>query len=254
MDQQTTRLERYPWGIAAVACLAAMFFWSANDASFPLTVEVAKANVGASEVFQRWHPAQLHPWDKLGKRLFLLCAIYGVGVMSLAGLGIRFAKSRKKSDLVVLLAVVMGWGSFFMSRHLIDDWRRFNQVTARMDDFEAAAQSLSERWPTKSLEVPGLGSVLVQKGRTSMAIQKVLNQPGYPTRLQPGIMMGQMLNGGIRFDLWPDVWIALEYHPNGTVPKVGDTEPGRVPRRIVSCQCIKDSWYLLRYANWPRGD
>lgn len=246
------------WTIAAGAlaglCLAVIFVWSANDASFRSALLQWEVSLGLRKLLLTspvpdgdWglnDPLRSIRWDGLGKRVIALHLLVWTGVAATALLAVLAFRPPRVSRMLAAAGLVVGWGLLCGTQTLVDDWRARRQVAAIFPRIEEAGLALSREWPTASGRIPPGIDVWVGSGMVSMRGQR----ERYPFREAMGTFVRRWKNGAINFELAATYEMSVEYHPHGTLPmmqKAGSFGYATPP--VARYYRIKENWYLVRY-------
>lgn len=250
------------WTIAAGAlaglCLAVIFVWSANDASFRSALLQWEVSLGLRKLLLTapvpdgdWglnDPLRSIRWDGLGKRVIALHLLVWTGVAATALLAVLAFRPPRVSRMLAAAGLVVGWGLLCGTQTLVDDWRARRQVAAIFPRIEEAGLALSQKWPTRPGRVPPDLDVGVDAERFPNGLVVNEDRERYPIREAMGPLVTRGANGIIYFSLAAAFELSVEYHPHGTLPAAHLQVFFGIPSPPVARYYqIKENWYLVRY-------
>ncbi len=250
------------WTLATSAisllCIALLFVWSANDASFGIATWKAKVclrvqsipskdpemveAIGIMDAMRSIH------WDRLGKRVIVLYLLYAVGIASTVALTLLTIQRFTAKRLIICVSILGAWSALVATRTTVDDWRARRQVASILTRFEQAASALSDKWPTESGEIPpGIRFYVLPEKYPDVLTLRRRPQP-YPLQEDFGLMINRGHDGVIHFDLAAAFDSCIEYHPNDTQPSAYTSGFGYSSPPVASVTKLKEKWYLVRYS------
>ncbi len=249
------------WTLATAAtafvCILILFAWASNDASFRVAIWKAKvclrlqsilaANSEMVEALGIMDAMRMIRWDRLGKRVIAIYAIYAIGIFATAALTLLMIRKFTAKRLCVCVALFAAWGMLSGTRRTLDDWRARRQVGAILNRFEQAASALEDDWPTRPGEIPpGIRFYVLPEKYPNVLTLRRRPDP-YPFHEDFGLMITRGSNGIIRFDLAATPDSCVEYHPRGTTPSAYTSGFGYPSPAVASATKLKEKWYLVRY-------
>ncbi len=256
------RLSRF-WAIASGAlaglCIASLFVWSANDASFRPALLQWEVSLGLKQMLLAGpnlggdlglsDPQRAIRWDGLGKRVIALHVLVWAGVAATALLAVlAFWPKKSSRRMLAAIGLVIGWGLLCGTQTLVDDWRARRQVAAIFPRIEAAGLALSREWPTESGRVPPdlLVGVDVKRFPDGLVVRE--DRERYSFREAMGPLVTRRANGVIAFSLAAAFELSVEYHPHGTLPAAHlQVFYGIRSPPVSRYYRLKENWYLVRY-------
>ena len=241
----------------AFASIAALFVWSATDASFRMASWKAKVWLGitpiraadpqAAEALGLIDAMRRIDWDGQGKRVVGLCVLHAIGLASTAGLVLlTLVRPTSRSTIGCAIAIA-AWAALFSTRQAVDDWLLRREVNAILPRFEAAAAELENQWPDEpGIIPPGMRFFVSAERYPDILLLQMRREP-YPFHedFGPTITRGQQ--GIIRFDLMATWDSCVEFHPNGTRPSAYISGFGNPSPPVESAIRLKEHWFLVRY-------
>lgn len=249
------------WTIAAGAlaglCLAVIFVWSANDASFRSALLQWEVSLGLRKLLVTapvpdgdWgfnDPLRSIRWDGLGKRVIALHLLVWMGVAATALLAVLAFRPPKVRRMLAAAGLVVGWGLLCGTQTLVDDWRARRQVAAIFPRIEEAGLALSKEWPTEPGRVPPGIEVWADAEKYPNVLTLSGRRERYPFQEAIGLMIKRSDSGVIYFDLAENYEMTVEYHADGTLPAANKAGFGYGSPPVARYYQIKENWYLVRY-------
>ena len=273
-DRRLRRLIRLPSiGVAlsgSIAALLAFAVWMFIDASFPVTLETVRIDLGLQQD-PGIDMADRHAWDQLGSRLVLFAALAGLGALTtlLVFYRILFGNRHGRSLRSLFLGRGLDrrlWLTLGLSHEKLESagfhWRLRRAVQGLKQD----AEILLAKWPTTDGALPYSGAYTVAswwifEDLIMLSLENVHN-PGDvlsiawpPGNLYPVLenisSITRTPDGGLVFYLCFDTmdlcFSKLEYHPKGTTPR--NTSPlGPFVAHFVE---LEPNWFIVSYAPEP---
>lgn len=255
---RSSRLWTIAAGVLAGLCLIVLFVWSANDASFRSALLQWEVSLGLQKLLLTapvpdgdWglnDPLRSIRWDGLGKRVIALHLLVWTGVAATALFAVLAFRPPKVRRLLAAVGLVVGWGLLCGTQTLVDDWRARRQVAAIFPRIEEAGLALSQKWPTESGRIPPDIEIYIAEKFPNVLLVLRGEHEQYPFRETIGGMIKRGTGGIISFQLEASHEMAVEYHPDGTLPLMQkDGGFGFPTPPVLRYYRIKDSWYLVRY-------
>lgn len=246
-------LQRLPWQRLALAvnlaALVALTVWALTDADFGRTVHWQLVELGR-------RPGEsalplVRSWSRYGLSLAALKALLAVGLTTgLAAFVLLFvghARQRGLRSWLALITVCCAWLALGVGWSDLAWWGKQRRVSARLPEFERAAELLSGRWPGQDGEVTGLGPFNAYPiGRPTMLL--MLSEEGTDVGARFLAVERGDDEGGLRFALAGKErgdW--LEWHPAGRGPTsftggLGDRHA------LIRSAPLGQGWHLVRYS------
>ena len=264
-DNRTTgrlgNLLRLPsFGVALFMSLAALLgfaVWMFVDASFDVTLEVVRIDLGLQE-----HPgvdmSDTHAWDQLGSRLVLFAVLAGIGVLStlLVFYRIVFGRLQGRSlrSLFLAVALVGLWLTLGISHKKLESagfqWRLRSAVQGLKQD----AEILVANWPTTNGELPYSGAYTVEAENPHFIFLRS-EMELYSTKERVGPFVTRTDNGAILFDYIAD---KVEFHPTGSKPSEytqvvweNGQEAFRMRWIVDNYIELEPNWFFVAYVPEP---
>jgi hypothetical protein len=218
------RLLRLPsFGVAlavSVATLLLFAAWMFIDASFDVTLEVLRIDLGLQE-----HPgidmAETHGWDQLGPRLLLFAVLVAIGLLATLIVFYRLQfgsrQTRTLRAMFVAVALVALWMTLILSSGELYlagyRWRFRGAAKALKED----AAILLAHWPTAAGTLPFSGAFDADGENPHFLMVKYDGHNPYPMTERVGILITRTDDGGLMFDY--NVAEKIEFHPGDAKPK-----------------------------------
>lgn len=241
----------------SLCCSGALLTWTALDASFNMAVWKAKVVLrieGFTSVDPDLHEStglgdamRTLQWDSLGRRVVGLCMLTGIGLLSTAFLVFAVVRRFTFVSAAVGGIVIVFWATLFATHHAVSSWRVQRQVAVLLPTIQDAELSLRHNWPATAGKCRRGRFTFLFSDRFPNLLLLSPEPEAYPVHESLGRMVTRSNNGRLRFDLAAEPELAIEYHPNGTVPTAYISEFGNRSPPVAESTILADMWYLVRY-------
>lgn len=246
----------------ALCCLTTLLVcvahlgWIVIDAQYPHTVFWMQIQVGLQR--PDVHPSVVaygfwdimwdgvRGWDSLGPRMLLFAVSAITAVASFVLMLLQFLRRATIRRMLLIVLGLCAWLSLWVSYDKLSKWAVLRRARNALPRFEAAAEPLSQHWPTTHGTLPEAGAFWAYPDkRPNLLLLRA--RAGNPLCEDFGYKIERSDQGAIRFNLSGATDCEIEFHPNGSKPSSHSSRLGASTVFLREATLLKENWYLVRY-------